>query len=84
VPLAAGDYPFVAGINRSLSDALEAQAEQRGLTYLDVFAASEGHDVCSDEPWVNGVQTAADGTIPLHPFAIEQAAIAAMIRDVVG
>lgn len=81
IPLAAGDYPFVASINEGLSNGLKGEAKERGLDYVDVFTASKGHDVCSDDPWVNGVQTAADGTIPLHPFAEEQVAVAAMIAD---
>lgn len=80
-PLAPGDYPFVAGINKALSYGLMREAEKRDLTYLDVFTASQGHDLCSDDPWVNGVKVADDGTIPLHPFANEQAAVAAMITD---
>ena len=81
VPLADGDYPFVASINRGLSNALRGQAEERDLSFLDVFAASKGHDVCSDDPWVNGINVAADGTIPFHPFGVEQAAVATMITD---
>ncbi len=79
VPVAEGDYPLVASINRDLSDALRAEAERRDLTYVDVFAASTGHDICSDDPWVNGITTAEDGTIPFHPFAAEQAAVAELI-----
>ncbi len=81
VPIAAGDYPFVSSVNERLSSALRDEAEQRDLTFVDVFAASAGHDVCSADPWVNGVQTAPDGTAPFHPFATEQAAVAAMISD---
>jgi len=62
-----------------LSAALREEAGQRGLTYIDVHAASQGHDVCSSDPWVNGQNVASDGTIAFHPFAREQAAVASMI-----
>lgn len=81
VPVADGDIPFVAGINEGLSTALRREAGKRDLDYVDTFTASKGHDVCSDDPWVNGIDTAPDGTIPFHPFAVEQAAVASMITE---
>lgn len=81
VPVAAADYPLVGGLTRALSDALRTEAEARGLDFVDVFAASQGHDLCSEDPWVNGAQIAPDGTVPFHPLAVEQAAVAALIGD---
>ena len=83
LPLAPADYPFVDSVISDLSASLRTQAEQRDLAYVDVFAASQGHDICSDEPWINGAEIAPDGTIPFHPFAAEQAAVAELVRDVV-
>ncbi len=80
-PFADGDYPLLVTIIRSLSDALEAAAASRDLAFVDVYAASAGHDVCSDDPWINGASMASDGTIPFHPLAEEQAAVAALIGD---
>ncbi len=49
VPLAKGDYPYVRGINEQMSDAQREAAESiEGGEYVDVTAASVGHDVCSD------------------------------------
>lgn len=81
VPMAAEDYPLVAGVTRALSDGLRIEAEARDLPFVDVFAASQGHDVCADEPWVNGALVGDDGTAPFHPFAVEQAAVAALVED---
>ncbi len=81
VPFAAGDYPVLTTLIRGLSDVLETSADARGLPYVDVAAASAGHDVCSEDPWVNGKDFAPDGTIPFHPLAAEQAAIAALVED---
>lgn len=79
--LAAGDYAFVKRLTLQLTRALERQASERGFDYVDLYTASKGHDICSDDPWINGAETAPDGTIPFHPFASEQAAVAELIRD---
>ncbi|CAN5162617.1 SGNH/GDSL hydrolase family protein [soil metagenome] len=81
VPFAEGDYPLITTIVQALSAALKAEAEARDLTYVDAYGASDGHDICSDDPWVNGLNVAPDGTVPFHPFAEEQAAVAALIED---
>ncbi len=79
VPLAEGDYPLLNEVTHRLSDALQTQAAAQGFDFLDLRGPSRGHDICSDDPWVNGVQVADDGTIPFHPFAAEQRAVARMI-----
>jgi len=81
VPLARGDYAYVAEINEALSDAVVAAAEESSVAAVDVYAASRGHDVCSDEPWVNGIATDAGRALALHPFAAEQQAVAELILD---
>lgn len=81
VPLAAGDYPYVTRVNKALSDAVLAAADEAGVASVNVYAASRGHDVCSDDPWVNGVQTDPDAALALHPFAAEQQAVADLILD---
>ncbi|MBS45254.1 MAG: GDSL family lipase [Nocardioides sp.] len=81
VPIADGDYPYVDALTEELSALLRTAADDRDLDFVDVHAASQGHDVCSDDPWVNGQETAEDGTIPFHPFASEQAAVAALVAD---
>lgn len=83
LPIAAGDYPLVERITTGLSDALRAGAETRGLDFLDLAGPSRGHDVCADEPWVNGAVTSSDDAAPLHPFAVEQAAVADLLRPLV-
>jgi lysophospholipase L1-like esterase len=82
VPLAAGDYPFVNEVTSGLSGELRRAARQRGLTFVDLAGPSRGHDICSTDPWVNGAATAPDGTIPFHPFAAEQEAVARLVARV--
>lgn len=84
VPFAPGDYRFVDQVNRGLVEAQRRAADAAGVGFADVYAASEGHDICSDDPWVNGAETAADGTIPFHPFAVGQAGTAGVVEDALG
>ena len=42
---------------------------------------SRGHDVCSDDPWVNGAVTQPTRALAYHPFAVEQQAVADLVRD---
>jgi len=79
LPLARGDYAYAESINRALTEALRTAAQQSDSTYVDVWSASEGHDICSDEPWVNGSVTDQKKAAAYHPFAAEQAAVADLV-----
>ncbi len=81
LPLATGDLPLLREVNQRLAESLQRPAEARDLDYLDLFAASQGHDICSDDPWINGIETAPDGTTPFHPLAVEQEYVATMIAE---
>jgi hypothetical protein len=43
-----------------LSDTIEAAAKKRGFTYVDPRAAFQGHAICDDVRWVNGL------SVPFH------------------
>jgi hypothetical protein len=79
VPLATGDFPLLNEVTRGLSGLLRAQAERRGFDFVDLQRPSRGHDICSAKPWVNGAAVADDGTIPFHPFGVEQQAVARLV-----
>lgn len=51
-------------------------AADLGVTYLDMYTASTGHDVCSASPWVNGVRDAGTKGAPLHPTPAFERAVA--------
>jgi len=80
IPLTSGDYAFAATTITQMNEQLRAAAAQQGATYVDVEAASAGHDICSDVPWVNG-----PGRSPLaaqlHPFEREQDAVTQLVRQ---
>src|SRR5262249_44837401 len=55
VPFASGDYAFAHDVNRGLTEAVAKASAATGVTYVDIWTASEGHDICSDDPWINGL-----------------------------
>ncbi len=82
LPLADGDYAYVRQGLELLNQSLAAAAEQAGATYVDVWAASEGHDICAgDDAWVNGSTSQADVAAFYHPFAQGQRAVADLVKE---
>ena len=80
LPLAAGDYAFGRRINEGLADAVE-QGARKADAYVDTFGPSAGHDICSDDPWINGRITDPNRALAFHPFAAEQEAVAQLVLD---
>jgi len=81
LPLAAGDYAYGEKVNRAMTEVLRSAAKATGSTYVDVWAASQGHDICSDDPWINGAVTDQKRAAAYHPFAAEQVAVADLVVD---
>jgi lysophospholipase L1-like esterase len=80
LPLAKGDYGYVRSIVVDLNRALRAAAGHGRARFVDVLAASEGHDVCAGtDAWVNGSTTDLTRAIAYHPFAVEQQAVADLV-----
>lgn len=59
-------------------------AAKAGVLYVDMYAASEGHDICSDHPWINGYLPDPGNAIGLHPLPAYAKAVAAKIAALVG
>lgn len=83
LPLARGDYPYTRRVGKRLNAAVRTAARRRGVEYVDVARASRGHDICSDDPWVNGKDD-TDQAIFFHPFANHQAAVAELVLRRLG
>ena len=81
VPFAPDDYAFARRVNRGLTDAVGRAATATRTAYVDLWTASQGHDVCSADPWINGLSGA--GAAPFHPFASEQAEVARLVKAAV-
>jgi hypothetical protein len=44
----------------SLNAAIADAAAETGMTYVDITAATAGHEICSDEAWINGLRGGTD------------------------
>lgn len=80
--LAQGDLPYAKQVVEGLVDAQRAAAEATDADFVDVFAATEGHDMCSDEPWIAGYKVLRPGMAsPYHPYPEHQQAVAELLVD---
>jgi len=77
MPIAAGDVPYVNGIEQVLNAALEQAAKDNGATFVDMWAPSAGRDACQ-LPWVRWVEPLAGSLnyVPVHPNAAGERAYA--------
>ena len=81
LPLATGDYAYLEKINRALTDTVRKAAAASGATYVDVWKLSQGHDICSADPWINGSVDQQGKAPRYHPFAVEHAAVAKLVES---
>jgi lysophospholipase L1-like esterase len=79
LPLARGDYAYAQQVDFALTEMLRTAAAATGSAYVDVWAASKGHDICSADPWFNGSVDNEQQAARYHPFANEQAAVADLV-----
>jgi lysophospholipase L1-like esterase len=75
-PLAPGDATFLAGVETRLNRALRDAAGAAGVEFLDMHPLARGHEICSEDPWVNGRTTDDSRALAYHPFAEGQRAVA--------
>ncbi|WP_435770694.1 SGNH/GDSL hydrolase family protein [Nocardioides sp. SYSU DS0651] len=83
LPLAEGDVPFAHEIIRQLTLAMKEAADRTRAEYVDVWSATDGHDICAVEPWVAGAKPERPAT-PYHPYAEEQRAVADLLVEKVS
>jgi lysophospholipase L1-like esterase len=76
LPFARGDYAFGDRVSRALNAALARAARRTHALFVDAYAASKGHDICSSDPWVNGAQTEQGKALAFHPLAEGMEAVA--------
>jgi lysophospholipase L1-like esterase len=79
MPLATGDYAYARRILEGLVDAVERGTRAAHGEYVDVFRATAGHDMCADDPWINGQHTDTSRALAFHPFAPEQEKAAELV-----
>lgn len=85
MPVAAGDVPYLRGIQATLNDAVSRAAAAAGATYVDLNLVSEGHDACKPIG-VRWVEPVLQGTNPVivHPNALGEYGMAAQAMTVLG
>jgi lysophospholipase L1-like esterase len=79
LPLATGDYAYTRDLNLRLAQAVRDGGVAAGAEYVDMVAASQGHDICSDEPWIAGIRGKDNKAAGLHPYPAEQEAVAGLV-----
>ena len=84
LPLAAGDYAEGRRISQGLDRALRQAARRTGTTFVDMYSASAGHDICAGTPWVNGNVTVREKALAYHPFAAGMRADAREVLRALG
>lgn len=84
LPLADGDYRLARRIATSLDHVMRGAARSGGAGFVDMYAASRGHDICSATPWVNGAVTRQDAALAFHPLAAGMRAVARRILARLG
>ena len=85
MPVAAGDVPYVRGIQTTLNDAVRRAAAATGATYVNMNKVSEGHDACQPLG-VRWIEPVLQGTNPVvvHPNALGEQQMAAQAMKVLG
>ena len=76
LPLAEGDYAFARSVTEELNATMRRAADETEVEYVDLWGPSAGHDICADDPWVNGRITSAETALAYHPLAAGQRAAA--------
>jgi len=69
-------------INLHLREEMRASAEVADVEFVDFYATSIGHDICSRHPWVQGRVGSTRHGAALHPLPAGQAALARQIEEI--
>ncbi len=79
MPVATGDVPYLFSLQTTLNDAVRRAARKTGSTYVNVPAASKGHDACQaiGTRWVEPVLLGTNPVI-VHPNALGERKMAGL------
>jgi hypothetical protein len=77
--LADGDVTYARETLHRLNALLEQVASKSHAEYVDVYAATHGHDICSAEPWIQGRKHELGVALAYHPHAEEQRVVAHLL-----
>ena len=65
-----------------MTEEWEQAAKATGAEYVDMYAISEGHDICAGDPWIDGGRDAPGEAAVLHPFRAYHEAVAHAVVEV--
>jgi lysophospholipase L1-like esterase len=85
MPVAAGDVPYVRGIQATLNDAVRRAAAATGATYVNFNFVSNGHDACQPigVRWIEPVLQSTNPVV-VHPNALGEAEMASHAMRILG
>ncbi|KFG77310.1 SGNH/GDSL hydrolase family protein [Streptomyces mutabilis] len=85
LPIAAGDVPYLRGIQAHLNEVVERAAEETGVTFVDFSEVSEGHDACEavGTRWIEPLLF-GHSLVPVHPNALGERRMAEHAMKVLG
>ncbi|MFD5435701.1 SGNH/GDSL hydrolase family protein [Kitasatospora sp. NPDC127067] len=67
-PVTPGDVEYLHGTLGRLNAMLSSTATANGATYVDTATPTTGHDICSDNRWIEGALPGSPA-VPFHPNA---------------
>ncbi|MFA0840261.1 SGNH/GDSL hydrolase family protein [Streptomyces rochei] len=85
LPVAAGDVPYLRGIQAHLNEVVERAAKETGVTFVDFSGVSEGHDACkpAGTRWIEPLLF-GNSLVPVHPNALGERRMAEHTMEVLG
>jgi lysophospholipase L1-like esterase len=83
VPLSTGHLRFERSLASALAEDTATAARATGATLVDLASASEQHNACSAQPWVNRY-VVTEGHWAYHPTAAGMAGAARLIERTLG
>jgi lysophospholipase L1-like esterase len=75
--LSATDQAAAPALIDSINATIRGAAEHSGITYVDITDALSGHEMCTEEPWVQPIGTRDQ----VHPTAPGQRAIERVVAE---
>ena len=85
VPFAFGDVPYLRGIELAVNQMLASTAAANGVTFVDTYTATIGHDACAS-PGVKDVEglVPTSPAYPFHPNQVGQQVMAGQVLAALG
>jgi lysophospholipase L1-like esterase len=70
------------GVAHELDEVIAAAARSAGVEYVNIESSFAGHELCTAQPWVNGLELPYSGSF--HPNALGQRELAALVSAAIN